>query len=96
MATCETCGSPLSSRTTACQRCAAPQLLALFDDDEEELIYEEEEDIRIKGYSIVAPIGEGGAGSVFRARQDSLNRDVALKVLNHVGSRKDERASSLR
>ncbi len=87
MATCETCGSQLSSGT-ACQRCAAPQLLALFDDDEVDFIDEEEDDIRIQGYSIVEPIGEGGAGSVFRARQDSLNRDVALKVLNHVGSRK--------
>src|SRR5260370_30206434 len=36
---------------------------------------------RVGPYEIVAPIGAGGMGEVFRARDTKLNRDVALKVL---------------
>ncbi len=36
---------------------------------------------RLGVYDITAPIGEGGMGQVFRARDTKLNRDVALKVL---------------
>ena len=36
---------------------------------------------RLGPYEIVAPIGQGGMGAVYRARDTSLNRDVAVKVL---------------
>ena len=36
---------------------------------------------RLGPYEIVAPIGAGGMGEVYRARDDRLNRDVALKIL---------------
>ena len=36
---------------------------------------------RLGVYEIIAPIGEGGMGQVYRARDTKLNRDVALKVL---------------
>jgi len=36
---------------------------------------------RLGVYEVTAPIGEGGMGQVFRARDTTLNRDVALKVL---------------
>jgi serine/threonine protein kinase len=36
---------------------------------------------RLGVYEVTAPIGEGGMGQVFRARDTTLNRNVALKVL---------------
>ncbi len=36
---------------------------------------------RLGPYEVVAPIGAGGMGEVFRARDTTLNRDVAIKVL---------------
>ena len=36
---------------------------------------------RLGVYEVTAPIGEGGMGQVYRARDTKLNRDVALKVL---------------
>jgi serine/threonine protein kinase len=38
-------------------------------------------DIHIPGYRILRPVGEGGMASVFLAVQESLDREVALKVM---------------
>jgi serine/threonine protein kinase len=37
--------------------------------------------VRLGPYEILAPIGAGGMGEVYRARDRRLNRDVAIKVL---------------
>ena len=36
---------------------------------------------RLGAYEVVALIGSGGMGEVYRARDTKLDRDVALKVL---------------
>src|SRR5438093_5930506 len=36
---------------------------------------------RLGSYEIVAPLGAGGMGEVYRARDPRLRRDIAIKVL---------------
>jgi eukaryotic-like serine/threonine-protein kinase len=46
---------------------------------------------RLGPYEIVAPIGAGGMGEVYQARDTRLNRDVAIKVLPEAFSLDHER-----
>ena len=46
---------------------------------------------RIGAYEVVSPIGSGGMGEVYLARDTALNRNVALKVLPEAFVRDDER-----
>ena len=36
---------------------------------------------RLGAYEIVSPLGAGGMGEVYRARDTTLNREVAIKIL---------------
>ena len=51
---------------------------------------------RIGSYEIVVPIGAGGMGEVFRARDTRLNRDVAIKVLPVAFAHDKERVARFR
>ncbi|MDQ6800955.1 MAG: serine/threonine protein kinase, partial [Acidobacteriota bacterium] len=46
---------------------------------------------RLGPYEISAPIGAGGMGEVYRARDTRLGREVAIKVLPHELSRDSQR-----
>jgi len=46
---------------------------------------------RLGPYEIVVPIGAGGMGEVYRARDTKLNRDVAIKVLPDLFANDSER-----
>jgi|SRR5271166_177935 len=46
---------------------------------------------RVDSYEIIAPLGAGGMGEVYRARDATLKRDVAIKVLPEYWSRDPDR-----
>jgi serine/threonine-protein kinase len=46
---------------------------------------------QIGPYNVLAPLGAGGMGEVYRARDGKLNRDVAIKVLPDLAGRDPER-----
>ncbi len=46
---------------------------------------------QIGPYTVLAPLGAGGMGEVYRARDGKLNRDVAIKVLPDLAGRDPER-----
>ncbi|HLE69052.1 MAG TPA: serine/threonine-protein kinase, partial [Vicinamibacteria bacterium] len=51
---------------------------------------------RLGPYEIASPLGAGGMGEVFRARDTKLNRDVAIKVLPTAFAQDAERVARFR
>ena len=51
---------------------------------------------RLGSYEIVAPLGAGGMGEVYRARDTKLGRDVALKTLPSAFTADVERVARFR
>ena len=54
---------------------------AIADGDDEPGDFETPTQPDLPGYEFLEKIGSGGSGSVYRAREVSLDRDVAIKVL---------------
>ena len=46
-------------------------------------------------YEIISPLGAGGMGEVYRARDTKLGRDVAIKVLPQALAAEPERMARL-
>ena len=51
---------------------------------------------RVGQYEITPPLGAGGMGEVYRARDTRLDRDVAIKVLPAAFAGDADRARALR
>jgi len=46
---------------------------------------------RLGPYEVIAPLGAGGMGEVYKARDTKLNREVAIKVLPQAFAKDSER-----
>ena len=78
---CPQCGASLDALTTSCGRCGAVITGGSLDGERAEKVRQRLQSQIGDGYQLGALIGRGGMGIVFKAREVTLEREVALKVL---------------